>query len=285
MIDGEIEGPLQSAAMPDAWGPRAQAYLAGSSTVPVVVPRHAATVLLLRDRPGGMEGYLLRRAASMAFAAGFHAFPGGSLDPRDTELAVGWAGPAPEVWAERFGCDPAHARALLCAAVRETFEESGVLFAGPDEHSVVADLTTDEWEADRLALVGHKCSLAELLTRRSLVLRADLLAGWSRWVTPEFEERRYDTAFFVAALPEGQRARDVSGEADQAIWVRPAAAVAEHEAGRAPMLPPTIATLRGVAGFANAAAAVAAAGARVISPITPRLREVEGGRFRLEWPQ
>ena len=281
MIDGEIDSPLRSAPLPEAWVDRAHAHLAGQFVA--AVPKHAATVLLLRDRPGGMETYLLRRAASMAFAAGFHAFPGGKLDPRDTELTVGWAGPPPEAWAERLGCDPAHARALLCAAVRETFEESGVLFAGPDERSVVADTTGSDWEADRLALVGHTCSLAELLGRRGLVLRSDLLAGWSRWVTPEFEERRYDTAFFVAALPVGQRARDVSGEADQAVWVRPGAAVAEHEAGRAPMLPPTVTTLRAVAGFANAAAVVAAARERVIRPVNPELRLAEDGKFFLDW--
>jgi len=282
MSDGEINSPLlQSAPLPETWADRARAHLDGTVTGPV--PQHAATVLLLRDRPGGMEAYLLRRAASMAFAAGFHAFPGGKLDPRDTELTVGWAGPSPEVWGERFDCDPAHARALLCAAVRETYEESGVLFAGPDERSVVADTTGDDWEADRLALVGHACSLAELLGRRALVLRSDLLTGWSRWITPEFEARRYDTAFFVAALPAGQRARDVSGEADQAVWVRPATVLAEHEAGRAPMLPPTATTLRSVAGFANVAEALAAGRERVVRPVVPRLREAEDGRFFLDW--
>jgi 8-oxo-dGTP pyrophosphatase MutT (NUDIX family) len=274
---------MRSAPLPEAWADRARAYLAGQVAVPEL--KHAATVLLLRDRPGGPEAYLLRRAASMAFAAGFHAFPGGSLDPRDTELAIGWAGPPPEAWAGWFGCDPAHARALLCAAVRETFEESGVLFAGPDERGVVADTTGEEWEADRLALVEHRSSLAELLSRRALVLRSDLLAGWSRWVTPEFERRRYDTAFFVAALPAGQRARDVSGEADQAVWIRPATAIAEYEAGRAPMLPPTFSTLRAVAGFASAAAATASARERVIHPISPLLRQDEDGRFFLDWPR
>ena len=293
MIDGEIKDGTGGgsarparAALPAALLERARAHLAGTGG-PIVAPKHAATVLLLRDRPGGMEVYLLRRAASMAFAAGFHAFPGGSLDPRDSELEVGWAGPPPEAWAETFGCDPAHARALLCAAVRETFEESGVLLAGPDERSVVDDVTGAGWEADRLALVEHRCSLAELLDRRGLVLRADLLAGWARWITPDFEPRRYDTAFFLAALPAGQHARDVSGEADQADWVRPAAAVAEQEAGRMPMLPPTFTTLRTIAGFADAASALAAGRKQTtdpISPISPTLRQGEDGRYYLDWP-
>jgi 8-oxo-dGTP pyrophosphatase MutT (NUDIX family) len=284
MIDGEIDRPTRSVPLPGALADRARAYLAGS-VGEVAAPRHSATVVLLRDRPGGPEAYLLRRAASMAFAAGFHAFPGGSLDPHDTEVAIGWAGPPPQDWARRFGCDPAHARALLCAAVRETFEESGVLLAGPDEHSVVADLTSADWEADRLALVEHRTSLAQLLHRRALVLRSDLLAGWSRWITPEFEPRRYDTAFFVAALPDGQCARDVSGEADLAVWMRPGDAVAEAEAGRIAMLPPTYTTLGGVAGFAAAASAVAAGRERVIRQISPALRQGEDGQYYLDFAE
>lgn len=284
MIDGEIDRPARSVPLPEALVARAREFFGGPAGESVA-PRHSATVVLLRDRPGGPEAYLLRRAASMAFAAGFHAFPGGALDPRDTEVAIGWAGPPPRDWAARFGCDPAHARALLCAAVRETFEESGVLLAGPDERGVVADLTGADWEADRLALVEHRLSLAQLLHRRGLVLRSDLLAGWTRWITPEFEPRRYDTAFFVAALPAGQTARDVSGEADLAVWMRPGDAVAEVAAGRIAMLPPTSTTLSDLAGFADALGAVAAGRDRVIRPICPILRQGGQGEFYLDYAE
>jgi 8-oxo-dGTP pyrophosphatase MutT (NUDIX family) len=279
----DIDPDVLSVPLPEASVPRVRAYLEGGVEAPVA--RHAATVVLVRDRPGGMQVYLLRRAASMAFAAGFHAFPGGSLDPRDADASVGWVGPPPEVWGTRFGCDPAHARALLCAAVRETFEESGVLLAGPDAHNVVGDTTGEDWEADRRGLLDRSWSLAQLLERRGLVLRADLLAGWARWITPEFEERRYDAAFFVAALPAGQRARDVSGEADQVAWVRPGVAVAEHEAGRAAMLPPTVTVLRDVAGYRDAATLLAAARERVIVSVTPRVVRGADGGLRLEWPR
>ncbi|HEV2638793.1 MAG TPA: NUDIX hydrolase [Actinocrinis sp.] len=281
MTDGESNRAARTVPLPESLAARALAFLAGEGEA--AVPRHSATVLLLRDQPEGMQVYLLRRTSTMAFAAGFHAFPGGALDPRDTELAIGWAGPPPRDWAGWFGCDEAHARALLCAAVRETFEESGVLLAGPDEHSVVADVTGADWEADRLALVEHRASLAELLHRRGLVLRSDLLAGWARWITPEFEPRRYDTAFFLAELPTGQTARDVSGEADLAEWVWPATAIAEHEAGRAPMLPPTLSALAAVAGFTDAASAVAAARAQVIRPVLPQLRQGEDGQYYLDF--
>jgi 8-oxo-dGTP pyrophosphatase MutT (NUDIX family) len=279
--DAPDGGPV-SAPVPTGWEERVAAYLDGG-LVPVP-PRHAATVVLLRDRPDGApDVYLLRRAATMAFAGGFYAFPGGRVDPRDADVDIAWAGPAPSVWAARFGSDEAEARSLLCAAVRETFEESGVLFAGPDGHSVVADTSGAGWEADREALVSRATSLAELLARRDLVLRTDLLGGWSRWITPEFEPRRYDTAFFVAALPAGQHTRDVSGEADHTVWAQPAAIVADHEAGAVQMLPPTVTTLREVLPFATAADALAAAADRPLSPIMPTVSRAADGTLVLGW--
>ncbi|GGO90641.1 hypothetical protein GCM10011584_22900 [Nocardioides phosphati] len=209
-------------------------------------PRAAATVVLVRDgvaAPGGLEAYLLRRHVGMAFAAGMSVFPGGGVDPRDADLSDElWAGPAPAQWAQRLGCPEQEARELVCAAVRETFEESGVLLAGTAS-SVVADTTGDDWEADRLALESHDLSFADFLTRRGLVLRTDLLAGLSGWLTPTFEPKRYRTWFFVAALPAGQVTRDVSTESDQVAWWSIGDALAAVGAGEMLMLPPTAVTL------------------------------------------
>ena len=158
-----------------------------------------------------------------------HVFPGGSVDPRDGETATAWSGPPAAQWAAWLGCDEPLARALVCAAVRETFEESGVLLAGPHGASVddiVADTTGDDLERDRLALLDRSVSMAEMLSRRGLVLRSDLLRPWAHWITPEFEPKRFDTRFFVAAVPTGQRPRDVSGEADDTVWLPVAEAVA-----------------------------------------------------------
>jgi 8-oxo-dGTP pyrophosphatase MutT (NUDIX family) len=254
----------------------ARAFLADPGEV--AEPRHAATVILLRDGGSGPEVYLLRRTGTMAFAAGMHVFPGGSVDPRDRSTATAWAGPGPDVWARRLGCDETLARALVCAAVRESFEESGVLLAGPSSSAVVVDTTTAQMERDRLALLDRSLSMAEMLTARRLVLRSDLLGAWAHWITPEFEPRRFDTRFFVAALPPGQRARDVSSEADAAAWVPVRSAVAEHDAGRMPMLPPTIAALRELAGFDDVAGALAAP--RQVRPVMPRLVD-DGGRLQL----
>jgi 8-oxo-dGTP pyrophosphatase MutT (NUDIX family) len=249
------------------------------------VPRHAATVVLARDRSEGPEVYLLRRTASMAFAAGFFVFPGGSVDPRDEHFAdEAWIGPSPRQWALALTSDEPRARSLVCAGVRETFEESGVLLAGPDADSVVADTSGDDWEADRLALLDRSLSLAEMLQRRALVLRADLLRAWSHWITPEVEPKRFDTRFFVAAMPAGQRTRDVGGEADRVAWMRPADALAAHDRGELSMLPPTLATLTDLAAYSTVADMLAAGDQREIEPVMPKLVLDENDQLRLLLP-
>jgi 8-oxo-dGTP pyrophosphatase MutT (NUDIX family) len=255
---------------------RASAFLSGEHEA--VAARGAATVVLLRDGSSGPEAYLLRRHLDMAFAAGMYAFPGGTVDLRDFDAAVAWAGPSVAAWADRLRCAEVEARAFICAAVRETFEESGVLLAGTSDDTVVADTTARDWEADRAALVDRTLSFTELLERRGLVLRTDLLAAWAHWITPEFEPRRYDTRFFVALLPTGQRTRDVSGEADRVVWMRPADAVACAESGQMQMLPPTSVTLAELAVYPTSRAALAAAGSRVITTIMPGVTGV-GGRL------
>lgn len=255
----------------------ARSFAEGSRTP--AGPRDAATVVLLRHGSSGVESYLLRRHSGMPFAGGMYAFPGGGVDTRDEDASTAWAGPAPDWWAERMRCAHSLARALVCAAVRETFEESGVLLAGPSGGTVVADTTGDDWEADRAALVKRELAFSELLDRRGLVLRSDLLAFWAHWITPEFEPRRYDTRFFVAVLPEGQRTRDVSGEADRVAWMPPAEAVAGVDDESMRMLPPTYVTMRELADLADPADALARATDRVVTTIEPRATFDEAGAY------
>src|SRR6195952_3305276 len=193
----------------------------------------------MRRGTEGPDVYLLRRQTSMAFAGGMCVFPGGGVDPRDFDHQTGWAGPDPQQWAARLGTDEATARALVCAAVRETFEESGVLLAGESADTVVADTTGADWESDRAALEARELAFTEFLDRRGLVLRTDLLGVWAAWLTPVFEPRRYRTWFFVADLPEGQRTRDVSTESSSVTWLPAMGAVHEVEDERMLMLPPT----------------------------------------------
>lgn len=254
--------------LPAALAERARAF-DPAKTFPVR-PRAAATVVLLRDGLAGPEAYLLRRVSTMAFAGGMHAFAGGGVDPRDAQSATGWAGPSPDEWARTLDTDAETARGLVCAAVRETFEESGVLLAGATERHVVPDTTSPDWEADRVALAVHTLEFGDLLARRGLVLRTDLLHAWARWVTPEFEPRRYDAYIFVAALPGGQLTRCVAGEADHVSWVRPADAVAAFRSGRMPMLLPTVATLLALSPAGTVAAALALAADRSMAPLVPR---------------
>ncbi len=248
-----------------------------------IAPRDAATVMLLRparsaaDRPGhgrAFEVYMLRRKASMTFAPGAYVFPGGSVDPRDAEEEVAWAGPSPAEWGQVFDASPDLARALVCAAVRETFEESGVLLAGEPAGGVVADTTGPGWEADRKALLDRSLSLGEMLARRGLIVRSDLLRPWARWITPAAEPRRFDARFFAAALPEGQRTRDVGGEASAVEWVSPAMALEAGRAGQIELWLPTAMTLAELAEYQDAAGVLAAR--RRITPLLPEFIVADG---------
>ncbi|MFD5009950.1 NUDIX hydrolase [Streptomyces chartreusis] len=266
---------------PPEWPDRIRALADGSLTP--VAPKRAATVMLLKDTDTGPSVHMLRRRTSMAFAGGAYAYPGGGVDPRD-EQQIRWAGPTRAWWARRLGLEEAAAQAIVCAAVRETYEEAGVLLAGPTDDSVVGDTTGEDWETDRAALVARDLSFAEFLDRRGLALRSDLLGAWTRWITPEFEPRRYDTWFFVAALPEGQRTRNASTEADRTVWIRPTDAAASYDKGELLMMPPTIATLRQLTPYDSAAQTLTAAPDRDLTPVLARARLGEDGEIVLAWP-
>ncbi|MCP2164605.1 NUDIX hydrolase [Goodfellowiella coeruleoviolacea] len=242
-----------------------------SPAVPAT-PRDAATVVLVRDGIAGLEVFLLRRVAGMAFAAGMTVFPGGGVDARDADTSVAWAGPEPAWWGRAFHCAPPLARALVCAAVRETFEESGVLLAGPSPTTVVGDASA--YAEARQRLVSRELSLAQFLAEAGLVLRADLLRPWANWVTPAAEPRRYDTRFFLACLPEGQHADGMTTEAEDAQWQRPADALADWRAGHRKLLPPTWVTLTELAECDSVANALATP--RSVARIEPKVVRTAG---------
>ena len=250
---------------------QARAFTDGSRTP--AEPRDAATVILMRPGHSGPELYLLRRQRSMAFAGGMAVFPGGGVDPRDFDTSVAWAGPSPEQWATGLATPPEMARALVCAAVRETFEESGVLLAGTSAGDVVADTTGDSWEADRRALEAKELAFTTFLDRRGLVLRSDLLGVWSGWCTPVFEPRRFRTWFFVAALPSGQRTRDVSSESSSVVWMEAGAACDAVDASELGMMPPTYVTCLDIAQHPTPDAVLEAAAGRVVEMFTPAVVE------------
>lgn len=223
-------------------------------------PRKASTVMLVRAAdpvnpapyrsktpaeernaaPNGIELFMIRRQKSMSFAPDAVVFPGGRVDPKDSDPAVPWAGPTPAQWAQKLDQTEDDARRIIVAAVREVFEECGVLLAGPDAASVVHDVSTPQWAEERSRLAAHEQSLAEVLIRHNLHIRTDLLSYCANWVTPLFSPKRYDTFFFAALCPEGQTPDDCTSEASIADWVEPQWAFDLADAGEITLLPPTI---------------------------------------------
>ena len=268
------------------------------------VPRDAATVILVRPETGpetgpeiytaGVEVYLLLRTQALEFAPGACVFPGGSVDARDADPGIaetGWAGPAPADFGHLLGVPADRASALVCAAVRETFEESGVLLAGPSPAELVPD--SADLAQDRQALLDGSLSLGELLSRRGLLLRADLLTPWARWITPEVSPRRFDTWFFAAALPAGQLAGLAPadqpaglaagpGESDSGTWWQPAAALEAARAGQITLLPPTAVTLAELTAYQDVAGILGER--RMITPLLPKV-VVEDERAWLAMPE
>ena len=217
--------------MPPELAERARALVYGGDwTAPE--PRPASTVVLLRDGVAGVEVALLQRAANLGFARGMYVFPGGALDVADAELGDPW----------------------LVAAVRETFEECGVLLTDPAPPAAAfADRERDF--AGLLAEFGLKPNLAAL-------------HPFAHWVTPEVESRRFDTRFFAAALPAGQDLADFTTEHQNVGWFDPAAI------DGLPMLPPTTAALADIARFDTVAEALAEHRSPI--PIMPKPLPADG---------
>lgn len=219
-------------------------------------PRRASTVMLLRDGDAGPEVFMLRRVSGMEFAPSMMVFPGGGVDERDSETGLPWAGPAPAEWAERLGCSPAEAQMYVAAAIREVFEECGVLLASPSASGPLARVDDPEWRDIRLGLVDRRVSLADVLHDRGLVLRSDLIVAKAHWLTPVFEPRRYDTWFFAALMPPFQVADGETTEADHADWFVPSELLRAYAAGSALMLPPTVICVEEIRDAPSAAAVV-----------------------------
>lgn len=179
-------------------------------------PRLASSVVLMRDSPRGTETFLTYRRGESPL--GKVAFPGGSIEEHDDD-AVAWFGPPPAAWARALGIDdPQLARRHVVAAVRELFEESGILLAGPDESTLLEGTRGPEWMRARMDIAAQDLSFLELLSRRGLGLRTDLLRPLSNWQTADFALRRFDTRYFAAVEPIGQETSLLEGKGVWAQW-------------------------------------------------------------------
>jgi 8-oxo-dGTP pyrophosphatase MutT (NUDIX family) len=202
---------------------------------PPAIPRDAATVLLLRDGVAGLDVWMMRRRGDLAFAADAWVFPGGAVvtDPRDAR-GLRYDGPSPAELAQALGTDAGRSELLVEAAVREVFEESGVLLARAREPGA-----PDWGNTERQLLLTGAATLPELLDRDGRVVDTAALVPWAWWLTPEWSARRYDTWFFAvdASLwPEPEHV--VDGEAVTSRWVSPSRLLAEA-VEPSHLLPPT----------------------------------------------
>lgn len=245
LSDDLSHGGILEVPVNDKARPKIEAFLADEAAQPVT-PRLAATVMMMRpakDADSGLEVFMMQRASTMAFVPNAVVFPGGGMNPEDREDPAPWAGPAPAQWAEVIGCDEETARAIITTAVRELFEECGVLLASSSADVAPRELHGSYWAPERKRLSSHEISFAQFLREHELVLRSDLLALRAHWVTPEHEPRRYDTYFFTTTLPAGQRADGKNTESTVAGWMAPAKILHLGAKGKLRLVPPTIANL------------------------------------------
>lgn len=222
--------------------------------------RAASTLILLRDAADGVEVLMLKRHGLSETLGGAFVFPGGKVDAEDAALdGEHFLDQTASVLHDRLGeqdIDTATAVGLYVAALRETFEESGLLLA-----QQLAPAQSDA----ALARLAQGTAFNALLAELQLRLCVDALAPWSRWITPRrpaMMNRRFDTRFFLAAVPDAQEAQQDDHEVTEARWLTPRAALAEYREGRIDMAPPQILSLLHLSSYGSVAAALADARTR-----------------------
>jgi 8-oxo-dGTP pyrophosphatase MutT (NUDIX family) len=245
----------------------------------VVTPRNAASVILLRDAPAGPEVFMVERHVGATFVGGAHVFPGGRVDPEDADgedLCVGLddAEASRRLHLEHGGL------AYYVAAIRECFEEAGVLLAydraGRPFHADDA-MDADELRESRRALNAREIGFLDLARREGFRLATDRMHYWAHWITPEASPIRFDTRFFLAGVPRDQAAIHDDGELAGSEWIAPAAALRKADRGEWTMILPTLKNLGAPVELRTVADAEEAARRREITTLQPRvLRRPEG---------
>jgi 8-oxo-dGTP pyrophosphatase MutT (NUDIX family) len=245
-------------------------------SVATAVP--ASTVVLLRSA-SPFEVFLVRRSDSIAFMGGAHVFPGGRVDAADEIAEVDGIAEGRERAIARMPDVPDRvAIAQYVAALRELFEEAGVLLARP-----LTEVSIDRLKAERRELLAGRITFPQIIHRENLRLALDELAYFAHWVTPEIETRRFDTRFFIARAPDGQTPIHDEGETSHSEWVEPAAAIERCQAGLISLPPPTWTTLGMLARFDSIDAIFEWALQKPIPRVQPRF-EKRGDRTLLFYP-
>ncbi len=247
--------------------------------IPSEPPRDAATVVLLRDTSNGLEVLLQRRHAQMANMAGMYVFPGGKLDPADSEPAstalLDQPAASLHVSLGENHIDPARAAGLHVAALREALEECGLLLAEPAHGQARLDAPRAR------AMLREGQPFPQVLSTLGLRLATHQLAPWSRWITPlapAMGTRRFDTRFFVAQAPEGQTALHDNEETTESVWVAPRAALEQYREGRIDLAPPQIMSLAHLARHARVQDVLDAARRQRPPTILPEAYVQDGAR-------
>ena len=241
-------------------------------------PRSAATVVLLRDAPGGLEVFLMKRHSQSDVLGGAYVFPGGKVDAADAELDM-LAHLDQPLEALHSGLNESDipertAGALYVAALREAFEECGVLFA-----QGVSMQPPDAALAAALLREGH--GFNAMLAQMALRLQTRSVVPWVRWITPtvaSVSNKRFDTRFFVAAVPAGQTAVHDSYETTESVWLAPRVALEQYWAGHIALAPPQIQSLAHLSRHGDVAGVMDAARQRRPPVIRPEPFDHEGGR-------
>ena len=245
-----------------------------------VVPRPASTILLLRDGPDSeIEVFMMVRHYEIDFNSGALVFPGGSVDKGDQEIIEN-----PELYSGGEGLD-ASALSFRIAAIRETFEESGILLARARGSKVLIDARrASEIEAGhRSELCEGKTTFRKVLADSGILLALDELVPYAHWITPEGVPKRFDTWFFLAAAPPEQVGAHDGRESTDSIWLSPREALAGGESGRFKLPFPTTRNLIRLGKQPGVRAALDEAGGRRIVTVMPVVTKVDGGR-RLRIP-
>jgi 8-oxo-dGTP pyrophosphatase MutT (NUDIX family) len=232
----------------------------------------SATILMLRDGVGGMEVFMVVRHHEIDFASGALVFPGGKADPADFD---------PRLTEHLDGSDPdPDQRAIQVAAIREAFEECGILLArSAGDSEIVSGQRLATLEPLRLALQNGELTILEFLQGENLRLACDTLTHFAHWITPENLPRRFDTHFFLALAPADHLAMHDGHESVDSVWIRPADAFAEGESGKRTIIFPTLRNIAKLAASDTCEAAIAAAAKNPAVSVLPRIEERPDGTY------